>query len=377
MYGNNNPGSNNNNGGYPPYGYNNKSSGGRGFGMSHSLPSGMSRYAFSPQDTEFSFPSSSSRRGYNDFPGCGGSGGNGGSANNLGGGNMCHLPPMASNNSLNNLCGLSLGSGGSDDLMMMNDPRASNTNLIVNYLPQDMTDRELYALFRAIGPINTCRIMRDYKTGYSFGYAFVDFTSEMDSQRAIKVLNGITVRNKRLKVSYARPGGESIKDTNLYVTNLPRTITDDQLDTIFGKYGSIVQKNILRDKLTGRPRGVAFVRYNKREEAQEAISALNNVIPEGGSQPLSVRLAEEHGKAKAAHFMSQMGVAAPNVPPPPPPPPPHMAAGFNNMVHRDGAMEKLRSLFDAICDAIFGLDSDNFADLLDGLYRRKYHYPYL
>lgn len=41
--------------------------------------------------------------------------------------------------------------------------RASNTNLIVNYLPQDMTDRELYALFRAIGPINTCRIMRDYK----------------------------------------------------------------------------------------------------------------------------------------------------------------------------------------------------------------------
>ncbi|XP_032308397.1 protein sex-lethal isoform X10 [Drosophila ananassae] len=324
-------------------------SGGRGFGMSHSLPSGM--------DTEFSFPSSSSRRGYNDFPGCG-IGGNGGSANSLGGGgggNMCNLPPMTSNNSLNNLCGLSLGSGGSDD-HMLNDQRPSNTNLIVNYLPQDMTDRELYALFRAIGPINTCRIMRDYKTGYSFGYAFVDFTSEMDSQRAIKVLNGITVRNKRLKVSYARPGGESIKDTNLYVTNLPRTITDDQLDTIFGKYGSIVQKNILRDKLTGRPRGVAFVRYNKREEAQEAISALNNVIPEGGSQPLSVRLAEEHGKAKAAHFMSQMGVPAPNAPQPPPPPPlPHMAAGFNSMVHR----------------------GDNFADLLDGLYRRKYHYPYL
>nr|XP_032295505.1 protein sex-lethal isoform X15 [Drosophila virilis] len=323
----------------------NSVNGGRVFGMSHSLPSGMSRYAFSPQDTEFTFPSSSSRRGYNDFPG-----GNGGSANSLGG-NICNMPPMASNNSLNNLCGLSIGSGGSDD--HMNDQRNSNTNLIVNYLPQDMTDRELYALFRAIGPINTCRIMRDYKTGYSFGYAFVDFTSEMDSQRAIKVLNGITVRNKRLKVSYARPGGESIKDTNLYVTNLPRTITDDQLDTIFGKYGSIVQKNILRDKLTGRPRGVAFVRYNKREEAQEAISALNNVIPEGGSQPLSVRLAEEHGKAKAAHFMSQMGMGPPQAPPPPPPPPPHMAAGFNNMVHRGRSLksqqrfQKTHPYFDA------------------------------
>lgn len=62
------------------------------------------------------------------------------------------------------------------------------------------------------------------------------------------------------QVSFARPSGEEIKDTNLYVTNLPRTITEDQLDVIFGKYGLIVQKNILRDKMSGKPRGVAFVR---------------------------------------------------------------------------------------------------------------------
>ena len=42
-----------------------------------------------------------------------------------------------------------------------------------------------------------------------------------------------------------------------------------------------------------------FHRFNKREEAQEAIAALNNVIPEGSNQPLTVRVAEEHGKQKA------------------------------------------------------------------------------
>lgn len=61
-------------------------------------------------------------------------------------------------------------------------------------------------------------------------------------------------------MSYARPGGQSIKDTNLYVINLSRNINDDMLDRIFSPYGLIVQRNILRDKLTGRPRGVAFVR---------------------------------------------------------------------------------------------------------------------
>ncbi|XP_016976909.1 sex-lethal homolog [Drosophila rhopaloa] len=185
--------------------------------------------------------------------------------------------------------------------------RTSATNLIINYLPQDMTDRELYNLFSGCGPINTCKIMRDFKTGYSFGYGFVDYKMESDSEDAIQKLNGFYVRNKRLKVSYARPGGQSIKDTNLYVINLSRNINDDMLDRIFSPFGLIVQRNILRDKLTGRPRGVAFVRYNKREEAQEAIKALNNTVPEGGSQPIWVRLAEEHGKAKAAQFMSQIG----------------------------------------------------------------------
>lgn len=63
-----------------------------------------------------------------------------------------------------------------------------------------------------------------------------------------------------MKVSLARPPGEEIKETNLYITNLPRNITEEWMDKIFGKYGTIVQKNILRDKLTGSPRGVAFVR---------------------------------------------------------------------------------------------------------------------
>lgn len=82
------------------------------------------------------------RGGYNDFSG-------GGSAM----GSMCNMAPAQSTNSLN-----SGGDGGGGDTQAVN-----GTNLIVNYLPQDMTDRELYALFRTCGPINTCRIMKDYK----------------------------------------------------------------------------------------------------------------------------------------------------------------------------------------------------------------------
>ncbi|EDS39139.1 RNA-binding protein [Culex quinquefasciatus] len=197
---------------------------------------GLSNYAYG-QDSDFSY---SPRTRMYDLP----------SSNTFG--NV----PNTSSSSTSSLSGMNFGPGGNN---------YSGTNLIVNYIPQDM--------------------------------------SEQAAQRAIRCLNGYTVRNKRLKVSYARPQSDDIKETNLYITNLPRTITDEQLDIIFGKYGTIVQKNILRDKLTGHPRGVAFVRFNKREEAQEAISALNNVIPQGSNQPLNVRIADDHGRAKAALFV--------------------------------------------------------------------------
>lgn len=102
-----------------------------------------------------------------------------------------------------------------------------------------------------------------------------------------------------------------------------RTITEDQLEELFGKFGRIVQKNILKDKITGLPRGVAFVRYvgvhfslscenkltflfyfryDRKSEAAQAVTDMNGFVPEGCLEPLTVKIAEEHGKQKAAYY---------------------------------------------------------------------------
>ena len=77
------------------------------------------------------------------------------------------------------------------------------TNLIINYLPQTMTDAELYSMFITLGPIVSAKIMRDKSSGYSFGYGFVQYESPEDAARAIEQLNGLQVaNNKRIKVSF-------------------------------------------------------------------------------------------------------------------------------------------------------------------------------
>jgi protein sex-lethal len=43
-------------------------------------------------------------------------------------------------------------------------------------------------------------------------------------------------------------------------------------------------------------------RYNSNLEAAAAVDALNGTIPQGAMEPLQVKIAEEHGKQKAAYY---------------------------------------------------------------------------
>ncbi|ODN04337.1 Sex-lethal [Orchesella cincta] len=184
-------------------------------------------------------------------------------------------------------------------------------NLIVNYLPQSFTDRQLFNLFVSYGAIDSVKIMRDATTGYSYGFGFVNFVNEEDGIRARAEMNGAQVENKRIKVSFARPPSDDIKDTNLYVTNLPRSMTEEHLFTLFAPFGEIVQRKLLVDRYTNLPRGVAFIRFERRDQAAAAINALNNYVPEGAEEPIRIRLAEDHGKQKAAYlagFRAGMGL---------------------------------------------------------------------
>ncbi len=44
----------------------------------------------------------------------------------------------------------------------------SKTNLIVNYLPQTMTQEEIRSLFASIGEVESCKLIRDKITGLDF-----------------------------------------------------------------------------------------------------------------------------------------------------------------------------------------------------------------
>jgi len=178
------------------------------------------------------------------------------------------------------------------------------TKLIINYLPQSMTDNEMQVMFRTCGPLESCKIMRDKNTGYSFGYGFVQYQEPGDAVKAISQLNGLPVSHKRIKVSYSRPRTTEIKDTNLLINNVPSGISEEELMNLFTPYGEVITKNILKNS-NGGNKGIAFVRYSKKFEADEAIKQLNGYCFNDQGTPLHVKVAEDHTEKKAAFYTGQ------------------------------------------------------------------------
>ena len=62
----------------------------------------------------------------------------------------------------------------------------------------------------------------------------------------------------------------------LYVGNLPYDTTEQDLQSLFAGAGSVDTVNVVRDMATGRARGFAFVEMASDEEAQQAITMLND-----------------------------------------------------------------------------------------------------
>ncbi|CAG9792297.1 unnamed protein product [Diatraea saccharalis] len=200
----------------------------------------------------------------------------------------------------------------------------SKTNLIINYLPQSMTQEEIRSLFSSIGEVESCKLIRNkgaafpdalnhalHGGGQSLGYAFVNYHRPEDAEKAIATLNGLRLQNKTIKVSYARPSSEAIKGANLYVSGLPKTMTQTELERLFSPYGRIITSRILCENSGGRPftggeqglsKGVGFIRFDQRVEAERAIQELNGTVPKGATEPITVKFANNpsnNGKALA------------------------------------------------------------------------------
>jgi RNA recognition motif-containing protein len=78
----------------------------------------------------------------------------------------------------------------------------------------------------------------------------------------------------------------NIKYMEIYVGNLPWSVSDQDLADAFKEFGTVDRASVIVERPSGRSKGFGFVTMNDNDEAAKAIEALNGADMAG--RPLKV-----------------------------------------------------------------------------------------
>nr|XP_033791927.1 RNA-binding motif, single-stranded-interacting protein 2 isoform X5 [Geotrypetes seraphini]XP_033791929.1 RNA-binding motif, single-stranded-interacting protein 2 isoform X5 [Geotrypetes seraphini] len=151
------------------------------------------------------------------------------------------------------------GGGGGEQL--------SKTNLYIRGLHPGTTDQDLVKLCQPYGKIVSTKAILDKTTNKCKGYGFVDFDSPAAAQKAVTALKASGVQAQMAKQQEQDP-------TNLYISNLPVTMDEQELESMLKPFGQVISTRILRDA-SGTSRGVGFARMESTDKCEAIIAHFN------------------------------------------------------------------------------------------------------
>lgn len=133
--------------------------------------------------------------------------------------------------------------------------------LFVGGLSRNTTENELREHFGKFGEIESVSVKIDPYTGVSRGFAFMVFTNPKTIDKLLA--SGEHYINKR-KVDPKRVSKKA-QHGKIFVGGLTPEITDDDIKTYFGQYGTIVELQAPFDKTKNQRKGFCFITFESRD----------------------------------------------------------------------------------------------------------------
>ena len=85
--------------------------------------------------------------------------------------------------------------------------------------------------------------------------------------------------------------------TKLFVGNLSFNTTENDLQDAFAAHGPVTSVDLIMDKMSGRPRGFAFITMETKEGAEAAIQAMNGAQLDGRALTVNIARPREERPA--------------------------------------------------------------------------------
>ncbi|KAI1328787.1 hypothetical protein F5Y16DRAFT_398001 [Xylariaceae sp. FL0255] len=147
----------------------------------------------------------------------------------------------------------------------------------VGNIDERATDALVWELMVQAGPVVNVHLPKDRVTQSHQGFGFVEFNGEADADYAAKIMNGIRLYGKALRVNKASADKQKPLEigAELFIGNLDPMVDEKILYDTFGRFGTLIAPpKVARDD-NGLSKGYGFVSYSSFDASDDAINNMN------------------------------------------------------------------------------------------------------
>ncbi|KAK4241462.1 splicing factor 3b subunit 4 [Achaetomium macrosporum] len=152
-----------------------------------------------------------------------------------------------------------------------------DATVYVGNIDERFTQELLSELMTQVGPVRQVHMPQDRVSQTHQGYGFVEFDTPASAEYAAKVLNGIRIWGKPIRVNKASADKQKTVDigAELFINNLDPLVDEKILYDTFSQFGQILrQPNIVRDE-NNISKGYGFVSFDSFEASDAALATMN------------------------------------------------------------------------------------------------------
>eukprot|EP01114_Cavostelium_apophysatum_P014216 TRINITY_DN3633_c0_g1_i1.p1 TRINITY_DN3633_c0_g1~~TRINITY_DN3633_c0_g1_i1.p1 ORF type:complete len:365 (+),score=66.47 TRINITY_DN3633_c0_g1_i1:73-1167(+) len=182
-------------------------------------------------------------------------------------------------------------------------------SLYIGNLSERVSEPLLYEIFSSVGPVESCKLIKDKMSGESSGYGFMDYYEHRTAALALQSFNGRFLYGHELKVNWAFANGQKEDTANhhhIFVGDLSLEVDDKILYAAFAPFGSLSDARVMTEQGTNKSRGYGFVAFRKREDAQKALIEMNGEWL--GTRAIRCNWANQKGNANPEDGMMGNGL---------------------------------------------------------------------
>lgn len=152
-------------------------------------------------------------------------------------------------------------------------------SVCVGDLLPSVTENELFSIFQAAGNVSSVRVCRDHATRQSLGYAYVNFQSAEDGQKAIEMLNCSLIADRPCSVTPIRRDPLIRKGSagNVFIRGLAKSVDSKSLQDTFAKFGKVSSCKVKTNR-KGESMGFGYIQFAQEADAELAISKANGML---------------------------------------------------------------------------------------------------